>query len=93
MRKKKKKRPVSKTSKTVKDVLTKGEMLDRIPEDVEYLTTKQLQHVCNDCHRGTIYRYVKKGLITPVRAYGMASMYSVESVRAMIEKMFSPKPR
>lgn len=74
-------------------ILGMEDMVARIPKGKEYLTTKELQHVCNDCHRGTIYRYVTQKRITPVRTYGMASRYRTKDVLSMIKEMFSPKRR
>ena len=69
------------------------QMLKRIP-DKDWISTKELQHVLNECHEITIYRQVQDGKITPYRtnSRGKANLYKRVDVVAMVKARFEPKP-
>lgn len=73
-----------------KPELSMQEMLRRIP-DRDWLTTKEVQHVFNDCHQVTVYRYVQQGLLTAKKIWGKrASRYMRSEVVALVRSRFIP---
>lgn len=92
-RKRSKTRDRTKKKRDEKPDLTMKEMLDRIPKGKEFLTTKEVQHVMNDCHEVSVYRYVQQGLLTPHRTWGKkANRYPRKEVAALIKSKFTPRP-
>lgn len=93
VRKRSKVRSRASKPKVSKPSLTLKEMIDRIP-NTEWVSTKQVCHIFNDCHRVSVYRYVAAGLLTPHRAKGnKASYYPREEVEQLVKAKFYPKPK
>ena len=69
-------------------------MLARIPGGKVWLTTRELQHVLNDCHEITVYRLIKDKRIRPYRtnSRGKANIYKRADVERMVKDRFTPKP-
>ncbi len=76
-----------------KPPLTLEEMLARIP-DKEYLSTREVQHVFNDAHPISVYRWVKKGELEAfrVRSRGKANVFKREGIVAAVRARFTPRP-
>lgn len=83
----------SATSGGRKEPLTREEMLVRVP-DKPYLTTPEVQHVFNDAHEVTIYKWVQKERLKAYRTnnQGKANLYKREDVIALIEDRFTLVP-
>ena len=84
----KKKRNKGSRSKP-KRPLSMQEMLDRIP-DKEYLTTPDVQHVFNDCHKVTVWKMTSGGDLIRyrTRSRGKANVYKREDVVRAVKARF-----
>ena len=93
VRKKNKPRKARTPAQAKKRFLTQDEMLARIP-DKQFLTTPEVQHVFNDCHEVTVYKWVRQGALPAfrVRARGKANVYRREDVIDLIAARFLPRP-
>lgn len=91
-----KKRPQKRSgsSSQRKKLLTEDEMLARVPMEKEYLTTPEVQHVFNDCHEVTVYKWVSMGDLEAYRVKnrGKANLYKRDDVIALIHQRCTPHP-
>lgn len=73
-----------------KPELSQRQMLDRIPEGKEHLTTEEVMYVFNDCHVQTVYKMNQRGEIRPYRkrARGRSNFYLRADVEAAIRARF-----
>lgn len=86
-------RSKTKKKRERKPDLTMAEMLSRIP-DSDFLTTKQVQHVFNDCHEVSVYRYVQQDFLTPHEQWGKrGNTYPRSEVVALVRRKFTPVPK
>ncbi len=85
-----KKASKSPTASAPKKKLTMDEMLARIPQGKDTLTTEEVQHIWNDCHIQTIYKMNAKDLIQPYRSRdsGKANLYKTDEIVAAIHARF-----
>jgi len=94
----KKRRPKKKSqqgsSSQRKKILTQDEMLARIPMDKDWLDTPDVQHIFNDAHEVTIYKWVGNGELKAYRVKnrGKTNLYKRDDVIALIHKRCTPRP-
>ncbi len=76
-----------------KPFLSKKEMLRRVPRG-ELLTTDDIQHIFNDCHKQTVYKMAMRRELRPyrLRNRGRSNVYRREDVLQAIENRFALTP-
>lgn len=100
MKKKRRTRRRDRPSATARGIetrpLNKKETLERVPPgtDETLLTTRQLQHIFNDCHVQTIYKMIGRGELRPyrTRSRGKMNVYKRGEVIAAIHSRFRLMP-
>lgn len=70
------------------DGLTMDEMLARIPEGKEWLSTSEVRHVFNDCHVVTVYKMNGKELKPYRRAASRGNFYHRDNVEQAVRGKF-----
>lgn len=77
-----------------KDDLTQDQMLSRIPVDKDVLTTEDIQHIFNNCHKQTVYKMVMRGELKPYRSRnrGSSNIFKTVEVIAAIGARFKLIP-